>query len=102
MNIHVFIHECSHAFIYGSFFKENYLNFFKKKKLVLGLEDQEKTNTFKECYDKECTALLNEQAPLKSFQCLLCEQIAYNEIALTCNEHEDYQGALVIEKQCFK
>ncbi|ETO03675.1 hypothetical protein RFI_33729 [Reticulomyxa filosa] len=45
---------------------------------MLGLEeDQEKTNTFKECYDEECEALLNEQ-------------------------HEDHQHALVIGKQCLK
>ncbi|ETO34632.1 hypothetical protein RFI_02458 [Reticulomyxa filosa] len=67
-------------------------------------EDKKKANTvtFKECYDKEWVALLNEQASLKGFQCVLCEQIAHNAIELTCSEHEDYQDALVIGEQCLK
>ncbi|ETO04705.1 hypothetical protein RFI_32693, partial [Reticulomyxa filosa] len=57
--------------------------------LILQAEETEKSSK-----------TLSLEGYLKNLQCLLCSQIANNAMELTCDEHEEQEGTLVIGEQC--
>ncbi|ETN98492.1 hypothetical protein RFI_39005, partial [Reticulomyxa filosa] len=85
-------------------------NFFFLKKmntaLIQGTEEDEmllkdqqlKTVLLSECHNKNYFS--KEQKIIKTFECLICGQIANNAMELICDAHDDQKDSLIIGQQC--
>ncbi|ETO05569.1 hypothetical protein RFI_31826, partial [Reticulomyxa filosa] len=47
--------------------------------------------SLEDCYNKHWISLLNKEETVNKFICLLCKQVAYNAVELSCREHENME-----------
>ncbi|ETN97856.1 hypothetical protein RFI_39670, partial [Reticulomyxa filosa] len=54
--------------------------------------------SLEDCYNKHWISLLNKEETVNKFICLLCKQVAYNAVELSCREHENMEEKCPIEQ----
>ncbi|ETO07805.1 G-protein beta WD-40 repeats containing protein [Reticulomyxa filosa] len=54
------------------------------------------------CFDKNWISLLNHPNQINDFVCLICKQVANNPVEISCQQHQNLDGSLIIGEHCLK